>query len=511
MPPKISLTPEQILEAERIKREKKAIANKKYRENLKKGTNKRSELSYKEYNDGKTEYMRVYRKERKIKLIEARAEHPDILETPAQIQQKVAKVNKKFNLSEARRSTRETKQVDLSIAAPAPIVKPKMEKKMIPLWVRKLPINPKKEDYKEAKNYPPAVRNVMIKKIKTVFTNVLKIPFTGQTKQILSKILSGFPIEGDMKYFKSIFPFLSVNNIYTFLNKVQDYYPKNTSFTTMIIPFVNVLARLIYDGWDPSYQIISTIAKNSSKEYNEMRDENAVAEEDIGKIFDFDPESVKFHIDNFLDDIKEKAIAAVYGLQPPRRLDFQYMKVTEITDKSLLENPKLNYLIVENGEPLKFIYNNYKTRNKYGQQDIDVEDDIVPYLKPWLKKGNFLPVRGDGKYLFGTDKEPKQEDSNFGTKLTNIFYKMYGEEISSRFIRASAATWYNNLKPKPTKSQREAFALKMAHSLNLNMQYEKITENIIGKKEEQKDAKKKEDNTKTETTESGVRRSKRLK
>lgn len=511
MPPKISLTPEQVLEADRIKREKKAAANKKYRDNLKKGTNTRTDLTYKEYNDGKTEYMREYRKARKIKLIEARAEHPDIVETPAETQQKVKQVNKKFNLSEARRSTRETKQVDLSIAPPPPIVKPKMDKKMIPLWVRKLPINPSKTDYKEAKNYPPAIRNVMIKKIKTVFTNVLKIPFTGQAKQILSKILSGFPMEGDNKHFKNIFSFLSVNNIYTFLNKVQDYYPKNTSFTTMIIPFVNVLARLIYDNWDSSYQIISTIAKNSSKEYNEMRDQNAVADEDIGKIFDFDPESVKFHIDNFLDDEKDKAIAAVYGLQPPRRLDFQYMKPSEIIDVSLLQNPKFNYLIVENGEPLSFVYNNYKTKGKYGQQVIDVSDDIIPYLKTWLKKGNFLPVRGEGKYLFGTDKELKQEDSNFGSKLTNIFYKMYGEEISSRFIRASAATWYNNLKPKPTLEERKLFALNMAHSLNLNLQYEKITENIIGKGADQKDAKKKQDNTNTETTESRVRRSKRLK
>ena len=107
---KIGLSPEQLIEADRIKREKKAEANKKYRLNLKKGTSKRSELTYEEYNDKKTEYMREYRKKRRIALIEARAELPEAKERPEVTQKKVEKVNKKFNLAEARRSTRQTKR-----------------------------------------------------------------------------------------------------------------------------------------------------------------------------------------------------------------------------------------------------------------------------------------------------------------------------------------------------------------------------------------------------------------
>ena len=52
---------------------------------------------------------------------------------------------------------------------------------------------------------------------------------------------------------------------------------------------------------------------------------------------------------------------------------------------------------------------------------------------------------------------------------------MYGEEITSRFIRMSAATYINNLKPKPSLKKRKDFALAMAHSRTLNEQYEKIT------------------------------------
>ena len=486
---KISLTPEQLLEADKIKREKKAEANRKYRLNLKKGTNKRSELTYEEYNDKKTEYMREYRKKRRIALIEARAELPEAKESPEVTQKKVDKVNKKFNLAEARRSTREKKQVDLSIAPRAPIVKPKIVKKIIPLWVRNLPLNPTAEDYREAKKYPDKVKNVMITKIETVFTKVLLLDFTKQCRQILNKILSGFRIEGDMKHFKKLFPFLEEKNLLTFVNKVQDYYPKVTSFTTMILPFVNVLARLMDDGYAEEYQQLSLIAKESAKEYNADRDKNAVSEEDSGKIFSFDPDDVKFHIDNFLTEVRDKALAAVYGLQPPRRLlDFQYMQPTEITNVDLLSDQNLNYLVVENGEPLFFVYNRYKTEKKYGQQVIEVEPEAIPYIQDWLKQGKFLPVRGSGRYLFGTKTDDRQVDSNFGLTIKNTFYRMFGEEITVRWIRASAASWYNNLVPKPDLEDRKLFAWKMAHSRGLNEQYEKI---IVDEKELDEDGGKK--------------------
>lgn len=487
---KIGLSSEQLVEADRIKREKKAEANRKYRLNLKKGTNKRSKLTYGEYNDKKTEYMREYRKVRSIALIEARAKIPEAEETPEVIQKKVDKVNKKFNLAESRRSTREKTQVDLSIAPRAPIVKPKIVKKIIPLWVRKLPLNPTPDDYRAAKKIPPPVADTMITKIETVFTRVLKLEFTKQCKQILNKILSGFRIEGDMKHFKKLFPFLEEKNLLTFVNKVQDYYPKSTSLNTMLLPFVNVLSRLMEDGYGEQYQQLSGITNELAKEYNADRDKNAVSAEDAGKIFSFDPDDVMFHIDNFLTEVKDKALAAIYGLQPPRRLiDFQYMQPTEITNVDLLGNENLNYLVVENGEPLFFVYNRYKTQTKYGQQVIEVEPEAIPYIQDWLRQGKFLPVRGSGRYLFGTKiSDNKQVNSNFGKTIKDTFYRMYGEEITVRWIRASAASWYNNLVPKPDLEDRKLFAWKMAHSRGLNEQYEKI---IVDEKEEDEDGGKK--------------------
>jgi len=50
-----------------------------------------------------------------------------------------------------------------------------------------------------------------------------------------------------------------------------------------------------------------------------------------------------------------------------------------------------------------------------------------------------LPIIGQGKFLFGSNDD-KQQNSNFGNKLRDVFYTMYGEEITSRWIMASATT-----------------------------------------------------------------------
>ena len=57
---------------------------------------------------------------------------------------------------------------------------------------------------------------------------------------------------------------------------------------------------------------------------------------------------------------------------------------------------------------------------------------------------------------------------------------MYGEEITSRWIRASAATWINGVDKNGNKRNltiRKDYAMNMAHSTALSQQYEKI---IIG-------------------------------
>jgi len=155
----------------------------------------------------------------------------------------------------------------------------------------------------------------------------------------------------------------------------------------MLTPFVNLLARL--PSYNVSYQQLTVIAKQAMQDYNDERDENTIKPEDLGKTFSFEPEDVKYHVDELLGIDLEKAIAACHGLQPPRLLDFQYVRITE-DDPSVLNDPKFNYLVMRSGQPSLFVYNNYKTFEKYKKQIIPVADDIVPYLLKYIKSTKII-------------------------------------------------------------------------------------------------------------------------
>ena len=155
------------------------------------------------------------------------------------------------------------------------------------------------------------------------------------------------------------------------------------------------------------------------------------------------------------------------------------MVLTETNDVSLLTDKRYNYLVMNGNEPSLFVYNKYKTFSTYGQQVIPVELDVAKYLRTYIesKSSKLLPILGlQGKYLFGSSYNTVRNQL-FGTKLSNIFYKMYGEEITSRWIRSSAATWVNSPDKNGVRrslGEKKAFALKMAHSTTLSQQYDKI-------------------------------------
>ena len=134
-------------------------------------------------------------------------------------------------------------------------------------------------------------------------TKVLLLTPSKDILRVIRSILTGYDVQGDLKYIRKEMPFLNDSNLIAFVNKVQNYYPKATSFNTMIIPFVNILARL--ESHNKEYQQLTVIAKGAAKEYSDERDENAVDEEDAGKIFSFEPEDVKYHIDNFLTNDRD--------------------------------------------------------------------------------------------------------------------------------------------------------------------------------------------------------------
>jgi len=221
-----------------------------------------------------------------------------------------------------------------------------------------------------------------------------------------------------------------------------------------------------------NYQILSKLGKNVNEAVQNKRDENKLEEHEKDKIIDLDRNVILKNL-NLLSNIKDRLIYAIYTLQPARRLDWRHTVITRETDEKKLEDAKLNFLSIS-PKGRKAIFNNYKTDIKYEQQ-------VFPILDPELNKiiDTYIAIKKlkEGNYLFSLESNKKKEmaESNFSKKVVEVFYKVYKEPISVRFIRMS---WISALmKTNPTNIQMKKLADEMAHSKEEQSKYNKILRN----------------------------------
>jgi hypothetical protein len=148
------------------------------------------------------------------------------------------------------------------------------------------------------------------------------------------------------------------------------------------------------------------------------------------------------------------------------------MRITKETNKDNLDDDNDNYLVIT--PPYKFIFNNYKTNDKYGQQEIPVMDgDLINLIKKYIAYSK-LKV---GDYLLGqtTDKNKVIAEPNFSNKLTQIFQKVYNVHTSLDFIRKSHIIAFLDQPKKLSNNDKKQFAEWMAHSAEEQTKYYKIT------------------------------------
>ena len=221
-----------------------------------------------------------------------------------------------------------------------------------------------------------------------------------------------------------------------------------------------------------NYQILTKLNINVNNAVQDKRDENKLEEYEKDKIIDLDRNLILKHL-NSLTDIKDKLVFALYTLQPARRLDWREVVLTTETDVKKLEDDDLNFLSISS-KGKNVIFNNYKTDIKYGQQvfkltDPELNKIIDVYIKTKrLRAGNYL-------FSLETDKERPMAQSNFSKKIEQVFYKVYKEPISVRFLRMS---WISALmKTNPTNKEMKKLAEEMAHSKDEQSRYNKVLRN----------------------------------
>ena len=119
-------------------------------------------------------------------------------------------------------------------------------------------------------------------------------------------------------------------------------------------------------------------------------------------------------------------IAALYTMQPPTRLDYYDMEIVgpkaEIGDKK-------NYLVIHNTRRKEFVFNDYKTSNKYNQMIIKVSKELNRVINKFLK------LNPERKYLLQQARSEKPLTRNALGKLIPIIFKDTGKNVTLNIIR----------------------------------------------------------------------------
>lgn len=162
-------TTDLIVQKEFERRRKAVEAQRRYRQRLKEGTNKSSNLSYNQYLEDRAIYMKGYKKNKKEEFEKAFKNY-DIT--------KLQK-NDEEPLEAPYKEKRTRKQVDLSIKKAMPVIKKQgnVIKKTQAQWKRGLPSNATPEQIQAAKKMTPANIDKNVKAISVVYRLVLNIPF----------------------------------------------------------------------------------------------------------------------------------------------------------------------------------------------------------------------------------------------------------------------------------------------------------------------------------------------
>lgn len=153
-----------------------------------------------------------------------------------------------------------------------------------------------------------------------------------------------------------------------------------------------------------------------------------------------------------LQALQNFVILSVYVLIPPRRLlDYTAFKVRKV------DLDKDNYM-----KGNQFVFNNYKTKNKYGRQIVKIPVKLRNIIQKWTKKhGN--------DYLLFTERNTPLAQS----RLTQTLNKIFGRNLSVNMLRHIFIS-DRVLPDQPLLNTLEGVAEDMGHSVETQMLYKKV-------------------------------------
>lgn len=153
------------------------------------------------------------------------------------------------------------------------------------------------------------------------------------------------------------------------------------------------------------------------------------------------------------DLLQDYVILSLYVLIPPRRLmDYTQFKVRNINKETD------NYM-----DKRTFIFNKYKTANKYKTQQVNIPPKLKTIVDKWSR-------RHTSDYLLVDDNDKQFTAPKLTLRLNRIFG---GRKISVNQLRHTFIT-DNVLKDLPALAQLDKIAKDMGHSVDEAMLYKKV-------------------------------------
>jgi ribosomal protein S18 len=291
-----------------------------------------------------------------------------------------------------------------------------------------------------------------------------------RTKRVYKLMHEGKPMEG-IEWLKD------VDGIMKFVLEGGHWKTKNSQAT-----IVNSITSFLRNSKDlpkdmeevykkySSYN--STLANNNQK----TKKENRMNGKESNVMIKWDEILEKM---KDIKSLEDRALVSVYTLIPPRRVDdFRLMKVFVKKKGRIVPEDDHNYLVLNTKRvPQELVFNKYKTSKHYYQQVIKIPNELKEILKNYSDKGKVV-----GSCLFSQANGKCLSQPGFTSKVRNTFKKYCGKPLTVNSLRHSFISSLDQ--NKMSIADREEIARKMGHSVNEQMQYNRID---LGSDEEEKE------------------------
>ena len=296
----------------------------------------------------------------------------------------------------------------------------------------------------------------VIIRVHPIFVKMKKID---ELYDVINRVFNDNFNDNDVVYIKKNLKYLK--NPQKFIDKIKEIYNNVSTQKGYIVPFV-VLCRILKDDkmFLKAHEFLSQQAMALNEAYEAIRDDNVVSDEDAVKIItDYDKDALLANVDK-LDKPLHKVLYSLYVFTPPRRNEYQNIHI--VNYKSRLDKDK-NYILLKKKYPEHFVFNNYKTADKYGSQKIVIPNELAKIIYNYIKENK----------LKSGDKLITLSINNYIQNIKKAFKIVYGiDGITTRWLRISYATYIDNI--KISNNEKNKIVENMAHSAQQSSKYRKL-------------------------------------